>query len=101
MREREGAMNCPPNYLTLLGTFEKPQTLRYGCVGNVRQKRRGPMAEPLMSTMPPTSGDLPPPPICCEEPMKLIGVVRPVVHRMGLCGYECQWCRKIAILDYE
>jgi hypothetical protein len=59
------------------------------------------MAEPLMSTMPPSPGDLPPPPICCEELMKLMGVVRPFAHRMGLCGYECQRCRKIAILDYE
>jgi hypothetical protein len=46
-------------------------------------------------------GDLPPPPICCDEPMKLMGVIRPFARKVGLCGYECRRCGRIAILDYE
>jgi hypothetical protein len=33
--------------------------------------------------------------------MKLMGVVRPFEHKMGLLGYECRRCERIAILDYE
>ena len=51
------------------------------------------MAELPRSTTPPRPDDLPPPPMCCDEPMKLMGVVRPFANKMGLLGYDVRGSR--------